>query len=296
MGAIDPTPRNWYSWSANGTYTRLAGKHTLKVGGDYRLIGIETQSFSGSAGDFDFDRFFTSSNPLANGTGGTAPRATRSPRCCSATPPVTWQPEPHRRLAGRFDAFVHYFGGYAQDDWRLSPKTTVNLGLRLEHETGLTEKNDGFTVAFDRDAEPRRRARQRRQPVTGQPIRGGLVYAGVERRQHIPGRPAGDEVLAARRASSTRSTRRRCCAPATASTGRRGTTRASVRQLRPDRLQPARPSSARASSGRPSSLTTRSRTACCSRRQPARRAGRRRRPDRVHRSGQEGALRPAVLD
>ena len=36
--------------------------------------------------------------------------------------------------------YVHYFGGYAQDDWRLSPKTTVNLGLRFEHETGLNEE------------------------------------------------------------------------------------------------------------------------------------------------------------
>ena len=73
QGAIDPTPRNWYSWSANGTYTRLAGKHTLKAGGDYRLIGVETQSFGGSAGFFYFDRYFTSSNPLTNGTGGTTP-------------------------------------------------------------------------------------------------------------------------------------------------------------------------------------------------------------------------------
>jgi hypothetical protein len=73
QGAIDPTPRNWYSWSANGTYTRLAGKHTLKGGLDYRLIGIKTQSFSGSAGFFYFDRYFTSANPLNNGTGGSSP-------------------------------------------------------------------------------------------------------------------------------------------------------------------------------------------------------------------------------
>ena len=66
-------PRNWYSWSANGTLSRLFGRHTLKAGADYRLIGIQTQSFAGGAGDFRFDRFYTSSNPLTNGTSGTTP-------------------------------------------------------------------------------------------------------------------------------------------------------------------------------------------------------------------------------
>ena len=69
-GAIDPTPRDWYSWSANAALTRLAGRHTLKFGGDFRTIGIKTQSFSGGAGDFHFDRYFTSSNPPSNGTTG----------------------------------------------------------------------------------------------------------------------------------------------------------------------------------------------------------------------------------
>ncbi len=65
FGAIDPTPRNWYSWSANGTVSKLLGCHTVKIGADYRTIGIKTQSFSDGAGTFFFDRFYTSSNPLA---------------------------------------------------------------------------------------------------------------------------------------------------------------------------------------------------------------------------------------
>ncbi len=40
-------------------------------------------------------------------------------------------------VSSPFNAKVHYFGGYAQDDWRVSPKFTVNYGVRLEHETGL---------------------------------------------------------------------------------------------------------------------------------------------------------------
>ncbi len=188
-GAIDPTPRNWYSQSANGTLSKLAGKHTFKFGADYRLIGIDTQSFSGSAGVFNFDRFYTSSNPLANGTGGTAPSGNAIASLLLGAP--SGSPTNQSRLAinSPLDAYVHYFGGYAQDDWRLTPKTTVNFGVRIEHETGLQEKNDGFTVGFDRTLNPGGALGSIVNPLTGQPIRGGLIYAGVNGASTQQGNP-----------------------------------------------------------------------------------------------------------
>ncbi len=191
QGAIDPVPRNWYSWSANGTYTKLAGKQTLKVGGDYRLIGIETQSFANSAGRLTFDKYYTSSNPLANGTGGTAPSGNALASMMLGYPsgdPGNWS---SLQISEPFNAYVHYFGGYAQDDWRLSPKTTINLGVRLEHESGLYEENNSFTVAFDRELNPGGALGNITNPLTGQPIRGGLVYAGVNGANEYQGDPPG---------------------------------------------------------------------------------------------------------
>jgi hypothetical protein len=68
FGAVDPAPRIWHSWSVNGTLSRLRGRHTLKTGFEFRLLGVQAQSFTGGSGDLHFDRFYTSANPLANGT------------------------------------------------------------------------------------------------------------------------------------------------------------------------------------------------------------------------------------
>jgi trimeric autotransporter adhesin len=173
FGAIDPTDRNWYSWSANGTMSRLMGRHTLKFGADYRTIGIETQSFAAAAGDFRFDRLYTSQNPLTP-VGGNA-------FASFLLGYPSGDPNNYSRMgvSNPFNAFVHYYGAYAQDDFRLNAKTTFNLGLRVEHESGLMEENDSFTVAFDRELNPGGRLGSIINPQTGQPIRGGLVYAGV---------------------------------------------------------------------------------------------------------------------
>ena len=41
-------------------------------------------------------------------------------------------------------------GLFAQDDWRVTPRLTLNLGLRYEAETGLKENNNQLAVGFDR--------------------------------------------------------------------------------------------------------------------------------------------------
>jgi hypothetical protein len=189
FGAIDPTPRNWYSWSANGTMSRLMGRHTLKVGADWRTIGIETQSFSGGAGSFVFDRYYTSSNPLLNGTGGTTPSGNAYASFLMGLPSGNPGNESFIGVSQPFNAFVHYYGAYAQDDFRLSSRTTLNFGVRLEHESGLMEENNQFTVAFDRTLNPGGALGNVVNPLTGQQIVGGLVYAGVNGANEYQGDP-----------------------------------------------------------------------------------------------------------
>ena len=172
LGNSDPSPRNLYSYSANGTISKLVGRHTFKMGVDYRTIGIDTQSFSGGAGVLNFDRRYTSSNPNANGTGGTSPSGNGLATMLLGYP--SGDPGNLSRILVSSPAnyFARYYGGYVQDDFRVSSRFTINAGLRIEHEDGLREEENRFTVAFDRTLNPG-------GALGAAGARGGLVYAGV---------------------------------------------------------------------------------------------------------------------
>ena len=183
-GAIDPVDINYHSWGANGALTRLIGRHTLKFGADFRWLGMDFQSFQDTAGDFRFDRYFTSQNPLTNGT---ATSGNAFATFLLGYPSGQPGQESTFSLSQPLQVFSRYYGFYAQDDFRVGPRLTLNYGLRLEHQEGLREQNNGFTVGFDRTLTP---------PgplgniiVNGAPVRGGLIYAGENGANEYQGNP-----------------------------------------------------------------------------------------------------------
>ena len=123
----DNLPRIW-SWnlgevSDDVTYAR--GLHSLKFGGlSKQMLYIQQQS-NASGGSYDF-------GSLAEFLAGT-PSAFRAR-------------QPTAVNGGGFT--YRYFGWYVQDDWRLKPRLTLNLGLRHEFYTGPTERH-GLTCNLD---------------------------------------------------------------------------------------------------------------------------------------------------
>ncbi len=185
FGAIDPNRLFWNSWAANGTMSKLLGSHTVKAGVDYRRMGVDTQSFAGGAGLFAFTRLFTSSNPLTTNT--TSGNALAS--MLLGYPAAQVDTASTVTVSSPFNAWTNYYGAYLQDDWRVGPKFTLNYGVRVEHEDGLREKNNGFTVAFDRTLNPG--GALGALSIGGQPVRGGLVYAGQNGANDYQGNPPG---------------------------------------------------------------------------------------------------------
>jgi hypothetical protein len=153
----------YYQYGGNGTLSRLMGSHNVKVGGDYRTLGVTSLNYGASTGTFSFGGSF-SGNALADLLLG-------YPQGSSNVP-----------LNTQLDGFVRYFSGYVQDDWRVNNRLTINYGVRLERETGLMEKNNQQTVNFDQTAvSPLSNSVTLLDPLTGarRQILGGLVYAGV---------------------------------------------------------------------------------------------------------------------
>ena len=92
-------------------------------------------------------------------------------------------------VSSPFKAYTNYYGVYAAGRLARQPEVHLNYGVRLEHEDGLREENNGFTVAFDRTLNPGGALGAVVNPLTGQPIRGGLVYAGQNGANEYQGDP-----------------------------------------------------------------------------------------------------------
>jgi hypothetical protein len=151
----------FYQYGTNGSLSKLAGSHSFKFGGDYRRIGVESLNYGTSTGTFTFSGGF-SGNALADLLLG-YPLSGNVP------------------LNSPIDGFVDYWAGYAQDDWRVNDRLTLNYGLRLERETGIAEKNNQITVDFDQTvASPLNDLVNVIDPITKErrTINGGLVFAG----------------------------------------------------------------------------------------------------------------------
>jgi hypothetical protein len=161
-GFTNRQANGYYQYGGNGTLSKLAGSHNLKFGGDYRIIGVNSLNYGASTGTYTFTGLY-SGNAIADLLLG-YPQSGNVP------------------LNTNVDGYVRYAAGYAQDDWRVTDKFTVNYGIRFESETGLKERNNFATVGFDYNAiSPLNDRVNVIDPVTGQrrTIMGGLMYAGV---------------------------------------------------------------------------------------------------------------------
>jgi len=140
LGASDNNA--FYVHASNNFSTSVSkfmGKHSLKAGFDYRKIKAAGNDANDAAGRYAFNGIFTKSNATSTGTDGAdmADLLLGYPQAASIF------------TSTKLTDFVNYYGLYIQDDFRVSKKLTLNIGLRWEHEAGLAEVNNGMVVGFD---------------------------------------------------------------------------------------------------------------------------------------------------
>jgi len=138
--------RNFRLFSLQPTLTQIFGNHTLKYGYDYRKL-MENRTTNGyNAGRFLFTGAFTAQ---ASNSNATAVNAVGRDLAAFLLGIPTANAASLIEQAVSYDVRSNYHGFFVQDDWRVSQKLSLNLGLRYELESGLRESNGQFVTGFD---------------------------------------------------------------------------------------------------------------------------------------------------
>lgn len=143
IGASNSGPTVYASHNWVVTATKTLGKHSIKGGYAYRGFDVYTNPTSGGAGAFTFDGQYSNSNGAANSNSPGAIADLIMGLPSSATLTIN---------SGVFINTEGYHALFAQDDYRLSEKITVNYGLRYEYEEGQSERNNRYNVGFNPNA------------------------------------------------------------------------------------------------------------------------------------------------
>ena len=153
-----------------GTMTKISGAHTIKFGTDYRVLQHYGPNAFFASGAYDFTPAFTQGpNPTRAGTlvgnglasllsGLGTGRAQTNPRLLVSN---------------------HYLAMFIQDDWRVTPKLVLNLGVRYDREDGRSERHDRLSY-FDFDSPSPLAAMVPSLPN----LHGGLAFVGVDGNPH----------------------------------------------------------------------------------------------------------------
>ena len=142
---------------------KYVGRHSIKGGFDYRKIKAAGNDFNNAQGDYSFNGIFTKSAPTSAGSGGAD----------LADLLLGYPSSGNIYTSTKLSEFSNYYGAYIQDDFRFSNKLTINIGMRWEHEAGISEQNNGIVVNFDGTV-----ANPLAANVTGISPKGAIQYAG----------------------------------------------------------------------------------------------------------------------
>ena len=157
--------RDVYNTLANtANLTWNSGTHTFKFGGNFAVSNLHTLRNLAAASSYNFSSAFTQGpDPVvssANAGVGFASFLLGAGTSGNV-----------RTSASGLSVNFKHFGSYFQDDWKVSKRMTLNLGLRYDFYTPWTERYNQLSDLDFNSPSPVK--------VPGLNLRGGLLFPGV---------------------------------------------------------------------------------------------------------------------
>ncbi|MBI1790422.1 MAG: carboxypeptidase regulatory-like domain-containing protein [Acidobacteria bacterium] len=161
--AVSPGIRDTYSLQPN--VNKVIGRHFLKLGAEVRQYNKANAGGGYPSGIWSFNKNWTQANATradAVSGNGLATMLLGIPSGASVQKNI----DPYYRH--------YYYAGFVHDDWKISSKLSLNIGLRWDAESGNVERFDRQINGLDFDA-----ASPIASKVQGLSLKGAVAFAGV---------------------------------------------------------------------------------------------------------------------
>jgi hypothetical protein len=132
----NPQFQNPFTINPKVSWSKIIGRHTLKVGYEYLRLDTAIDDFNPAYGNFQY------SGAFSKVAGSTLPSAVQT-QVWGLADFMIGAPshnELNNLVVVDYRQYMHF--GYVQDDWKISPRLTLNLGLRYEFASPQWESHN----------------------------------------------------------------------------------------------------------------------------------------------------------